>query len=128
MNSEIMKKYSPAVLRIGLGIVFLWFGLSQIKSPGEWIVFLPSWISFLGIPATTFVYMNGIFEIVLGFFMLLGLYVRFSALLLSLHLFGIAFAVGYNAIAVRDFGLAVATFAVFLNGRDVLCLKKKVYN
>ena len=99
--------------------------MSQIKSPGEWIGFLPSWISSTGISATNFIYMNAGFEIFFGVLLLLGLYVRVSALLLSLHLFGIVFSLGYNAIAVRDFGLAVATFAVFLNGKDFLCLKRK---
>jgi hypothetical protein len=35
------------------------------------------------------------------------------------------YVVGYGEIGVRDFGLAVATFVVFMNGSDVLCLKQK---
>jgi hypothetical protein len=35
----------------------------------------------------------------------------------------ITFVVGYSAIGVRDFGLAMAALSVFLNGVDVLSLE-----
>jgi hypothetical protein len=59
---------------------------------------------------------------------LLGIYTRISALFLGLHLFGIAFSLGINAVRIRDFGLAVATISVFLNGNDFMCLSHKPEN
>jgi hypothetical protein len=35
------------------------------------------------------------------------------------------YVVGYGDIGVRDFGLAVATFVVFMNGSDMLCIQQK---
>ena len=58
-------------------------------------------------------------EVVFGLSMFFGFYTRFVSCILALHLFDIAFIVGYNAIGVRDFGLALATASVFLFGSDV---------
>ena len=65
--------------------------------------------------------MNGTLEIVLGSLLLLGLFTRLCAFILALHLGGIMISLGYNDIAIRDFGLSLATFAVFLHGPDRLC-------
>jgi hypothetical protein len=45
----------------------------------------------------------------------MGIWTRWAALLLALHLAVITFDIGLSAIGVRDFGLTVATLAlVFL--------------
>ena len=62
----------------------------------------------------------------LGTLMLVGLYTRVSSFILALHLFGIAFSIGFNSLGIRDFGLAFATLVVFLNGVDELCLDKRI--
>ena len=41
--------------------------------------------------------------------------------------FLIAAGLGYNDIAVRDYGLALITFSVVLGGSDVWCLDKKLH-
>ena len=113
-----MKVAAPAVLRIGMSAVILWFGVQQIIHTADWIGFLPAWTLALPIAQDTIVHLNGAFEILLGIFMLAGFYTRFAALILALHLFDITYVVGYDAIGVRDFGLAIATTAVFLFGHD----------
>ena len=35
------------------------------------------------------------------------------------------YIVGYGEIGVRDFGLALATLVVFMNGPDILCVQPK---
>ncbi len=119
-----IKYYAPVVLRVSIAILFLWFGFEQFLSPESWTGFLPSWVSNLPISTVNFIYGNAVFEILFGFLLLLGLFTRTSALLLSLHLFGIAFSVGYSPLGARDFILAMATFSVFLRGADIWCLDK----
>ena len=46
--------------------------------------------------------------------------------LLGLHLLGIVFTLGYGAIAIRDLGLAIATFSIFLYRADEFCLDRLV--
>ena len=63
-------------------------------------------------------------EFVLGMFLILGIYVRFSSFILGIHLLGISISLGYGQTMIRDLGLALATLSVFLNGRDRLCIQK----
>ena len=119
-----MTRWAPAFLRIGMSLVILWFGVEQLIDVTSWIGYLPEWTATLPISQSTLVYLNGSFEIIFGVFMLLGFYTRISALLLALHLFDIAYIVGYDAIGVRDFGLALSLFAIFLQGSDALCIDR----
>lgn len=121
-----MQKFAPAVVRVGVSLVFLWFGTSQISNPSIWLGFLPAWTAHLPISQTMFVYINGGSEILFGALLLLGIFTRVSALLLALHLGGIILSIGYSDIAVRDFGLTLATFSVFLYGPDIFALDSRV--
>ncbi len=117
---EKIKKYSPALLRVGIAVVFLWFGFSQIKNPSSWTGLLPAFLN----SSVSFIYLNGIFKIIFATLLLLGVFTRTVSFLLGLHLIGIIFSLGYGAIAVRDLGLAIATFSIFLHGADEFCLDK----
>ncbi len=118
------KEIAKPFLRIVLSLVFLYFGTSQIISPSNWASFVPGFLT-VGFSANNWVIFNGILEITLGLFLILGLYTRFSAVILSIHLFFIALSVGFNPIGIRDLGLAFSTFVVFLNGIDKYCLDRK---
>ncbi|MDP2704854.1 MAG: DoxX family membrane protein [Patescibacteria group bacterium] len=118
-----MQKFAPVVVRIGVSLVFLWFGFSQIGNPSTWFGFLPDWIPMSY--QTIFIYINGGFEIVFGTLLLLGVFTRVAALLLALHLAGIVVTVGYSAIGVRDFGLTLATLSVFLHGPDAFTIDSR---
>jgi uncharacterized membrane protein YphA (DoxX/SURF4 family) len=115
---EKLKTFAPIFLRISMSLVILWFGVEQIIDAPSWLGFLPSWTTALPLSQITLVHVNGIFEIVFGTFLLLGFYTRIVALLLALHLFDIAYIVGYDAIGIRDLGLALSTTAIFLYGAD----------
>lgn len=121
---KINSEYGKIILRISLSLVFLWFGISQLYSPGSWSGFIPAFLTAL-LPAKTFVLINGAIEVILGLMLLSGLYVRFASLILGLHLLGIAFTMGYNAVAIRDVGLGLATLAILFNGYDKWCLSSK---
>lgn len=117
MTSDRMKEFAPAVLRVGLALVFLWFGFTQLGDPVPWTQLIPeSLTNATGLAPTTFVLFNGAFEVVFGLCLLFGFFTRVSSLLLALHLLSITFTVGYNAIGVRDFGLSMAAIALFLLG------------
>ncbi len=113
------------VLRLGLAFVFIWFGITQLQHPLQWISFLPGWVASLPVSATSFVLLNGLFEIVAGTLLAIGAWTRLAALLLSIHLFGIALSMGYNAIAIRDIGLAIAALAIAVGGAGQFSLDEK---
>lgn len=131
MQNERFAKltvYAPAVLRIGISLVFLWFGSSQLGDVQAWMAWLPAWTAALPLGAETLVRLNGSFEVLFGTLLLLGFYVRPVALLLALHMFQIALTVGYSEIGVRDFGLAMATASIFLYGADRFSLDSLLAN
>jgi uncharacterized membrane protein YphA (DoxX/SURF4 family) len=109
-----MKNISSLVLRVGLGLVMLWFGVSQGKNPSAWVNYLPTWTESLSLSQITFIYLNSWFEICLGVLLILGFQTRIVATLLALHLIGIVLSVGYNATGIRDFGLTMALVSIAL--------------
>ena len=120
-----LKRFSKPLIRIVMSMVFLYFGYQQITSPVEWSGFVPDFALSFGLSATSIVIMNSLLELSLGTLLLLGLFTRFSSVILALHLFGIAFSLGFSDLGVRDFGLAIATLTIFLNGADDFCLDRK---
>jgi uncharacterized membrane protein YphA (DoxX/SURF4 family) len=112
------RELAPVVLRFGVTALFLWFGVSQLVDPAGWTSWLPTWTASLPVAGKTLVLLNGAFETVLSLALAAGWYTRIAAALLGLHLFFIAYEIGYNDIGVRDFCLAVATCAVALYGAD----------
>ncbi len=118
--------YAPSILRYGMAAVILWFSLQQFTHADAWTAYVPdSVVSFSHLTAVTLVYFNALFELIFGITLVFGWQTRLSALLLSLHLFDIMWVVGYGEIGVRDFGLAVATLVIFMNGPDLLCIQQK---
>lgn len=125
MNLDKYKQYAPALVRVTISLVFLWFGLNQILDTSSWLQWLPAWAYQLPLSPTAVLVLNGSFETVFGLLLLVGLFTRITALLLSLHLLGIAWTIGYNDVGIRDLGLALVTFSIFLSGSDRWSLDTK---
>ncbi len=115
------------ILRVSLSLLFLWFGINQIYSPSDWAGFVPNFLANL-LPANSIVTINGSFEILFGLMMLSGFYLRFSSFLLGIHLMGIASSLGFSSLAIRDYGLPLATLSLIFFGPDKFCLDEKLKN
>ncbi len=112
-------KYSPIILRIGLALVFLWFGMNQISNTVSWVDYVPEWaVRLSSLSADTIVRLNGVFEILFGTALLFGFFTQIAAFLLFLHIAGITFTIGFDPTGIRDLGLTVAMLSVWLNGVD----------
>ena len=123
---SFIESYSPALLRYGMAAVILWFSLAQFFNATQWTAYVPdNIVSITGLTAVTLVYMNAVFEFIFGILLVFGWQTRVVALLLAAHLFDIMYVVGYGEIGVRDFGLAIATLVVSMNGSDLLCIQQK---
>ena len=119
-----LQRYAPVLLRLGMSAVVLWFSLQQFFNAEAWTAYVPdSVVTLSHLSAVTLVYFNALFELVFGIMLLIGWQTRIAALLLALHLFDIMWVVGYGEIGVRDFGLALATLVVFMNGSDPFCVQ-----
>jgi uncharacterized membrane protein YphA (DoxX/SURF4 family) len=106
------------ILRLGLAAVFLWFGFSQLFDGINWVSLVPEWaVNIAHLPPAMIVLANGLFEVVFGTLLALGILTRYVAILLALHLAFIAFQMGLTAIGVRDFGLVTALIALGFLGK-----------
>ncbi len=83
---QIMATHGLRLLRISIGMVFLWFGLLKVigVSPvADLVTAVISWV-----PPAISVPLVGLFEMVLGLALMSGLALRLTLLLLWLHLAG----------------------------------------
>jgi uncharacterized membrane protein YphA (DoxX/SURF4 family) len=110
------SKYSNSILRIGIGLVFLYFGLNQIFNSESFIGYLPNWVLLNGI-SNSLIILTGIFNLIVSISFLLGYKLRIFAILASLHLFFVIISIGYVDSAVRDFGILIATIVIGLNNK-----------
>jgi len=122
---KLKSEYGQIILRISLSLVFLWFGINQVFAPSAWAGFVPSFLGNI-LPLNTIVLLNGSLEILLGLMLITGFYTGVASLILGVHLFGIALSMGFSAIAIRDYGLALATISLLFMGPDKLCLDTKL--
>lgn len=113
------KNFAPALLRLGLAMVFIWFGTNQLLDQAMWVKLIPEQVvSITGLSPETIVIMNGAFEILMAVLLSFGIWVRLVAILLSVHLLMIIGDLGLTAVGVRDVGLLLAMLSVFLHGSD----------
>lgn len=120
------KKYVPIFLRISLSLVFLWFGYANIFNYEIFLKYIPSFVYSLPLSLREVLFINGVFDIVFGLFLLVGFYTRISALLLSFQILAITYFVGYNGATIGNIGLFLATISIFINGFDEWCIDKKL--
>jgi len=118
------KEIASVILRLGVSFVFLTFGIWQLINPTSWIGYVPGYVYGLGISVSLVVILNGILDLLIGVSLVSGIYLRFFSVLGILRLFLIIFSLGWNDVAVRDIGLAVALIAIYLNGEDGWCFNR----
>ena len=106
-----LTPYSTSVLRIVIGLVFIYFGYTGIVTPDMWAGFVPEWTSFLGTPEKL-VQLHGIAEVALGLLLILGIQTRIIALLLFLNLAHIITTLEFGPSMVRDFGILAGLFTL----------------
>lgn len=109
------QKITPAVLlRLGLGLVFLYAGIHALVDPESWIGFVPHWITSF-VPAGVFLVTHSIFELVLGGILLVGKWqLSLAAAITAADFTAIIVLYGVDDVTFRDFGLVMAALALFL--------------
>jgi uncharacterized membrane protein YphA (DoxX/SURF4 family) len=81
-----MAAYGLDILRISIGVVFVWFGLLKVIGVTPVANLVTAVVGL--IPAAFAVPLVGLFEVVLGVGLMVGYGLRFTLLLLWLHLAG----------------------------------------
>jgi uncharacterized membrane protein YphA (DoxX/SURF4 family) len=107
------KGFAPLVLRIGISIVFIWFGWSGLTHTGMWTGLVPSWAAAIAAPVTL-VKLHGLVELVFGILLLFGVYARLCAVILCISLLDTLFLVS-GPTFIRDLGLFFGLVSLVLN-------------
>ena len=111
--------YSKWAIRIGVVAVFLWFGIDKFFHPVYWLnAWVPSSVLTLagkfGINDIQFIYLIGVFEVVVGLSLITGIFSRvFSYLAVVFLIFVLSF-IGFNEVTVRDLAIIGGLLAVAL--------------
>ena len=117
----MQKDCSTFALRLGLGIVFLIFGIGKLRQD-IWFATMKSMhmFSMFGSQINYFIYFVGIVEIVIGISLVMGLFTRFFALLAALELVSILILASFWKI--RDIALLAAAISLIITGSKTLCI------
>lgn len=99
-------------LRLGLGLMYLYSGISLIRDPDDWIGFIPQALQNVLehlMEISTYLALQGMGEIILGLVFLAWfiprIWVRIGAALASIEFIGIILLTGVDLVTFRDFGL-----------------------
>lgn len=107
-------------LRVGLAAVFMWFGVDKFISPDAWLFWVPdsvqSLVQAIGMTPRDFIFLNGIFEVLVAVSLLSGYFIRIFASLAALFVIVVVAVhiTGPTETIVRDVGLAGALIALAL--------------
>lgn len=111
-----MRSSSFNILRVGLGITFLWIGILIFQSPEAWGGYVQPWVvELLPFSLTATMVTTAIFDMVVGFLLLINYLTFFASFLAALHLIVVLVVSGINAITVRDIGLLAGALALVWN-------------
>lgn len=105
------------ILRIGLGITFVWLGYQIWLEPLAWGSFMLPWAQeLLPRPLEDFMKMTAITDIIIGIWLIISWKIWIPALLASAHLIGVLITTtGSLQLAIsRDLGLLAGTLAILV--------------
>lgn len=109
-----MKKYSLLILRIGLGITFLWIGIMIFKNPEAWGSYIQPWaVKLLPIPIKEMMLGTALLDMVIGVLLLLNILTPWMALLGGMHLVTVLITSGINEGTVRDIAILASSATLF---------------
>lgn len=108
------KKFVSFFLRLGLAIVFLYAGIGALLNPTSWVGFIPVWLKTI-IPASIFLPLHAIMDVIIGLWLLTELKKFYAALSASLSLLAIViFNLGALDIIFRDVALLFSAIALMI--------------
>lgn len=101
------------VLRVGLGITFLWIGVLIFRDPQFWSGFIQPWVAnLIPVPLESAMISTAILDVLVGLLLLVDVFTWAAALVATIHLTTVLIGVGIDVVTVRDIGLLAGTLAL----------------
>lgn len=105
-------------LRLMGPLIFILFGLDQLKNTGEWLEYIPEWMKpRLPGGATGFMRLHAVLNVILGVWILSGVYLKLAAglaVLWMVTIVGVSYLSGKWRVAARDLSITLGLIALFL--------------
>ncbi len=102
------------LLRLGLAFVFLYAAIASFFYPDNWVWFIPNWMQKI-VPGRPMLLMHGIFELILGLWLVSGKWVYYAAIVAALDLVAIVLPnITVMDVVFRDIGLITSAVALAL--------------
>lgn len=115
-----MRQPQPApyqILRVGMGITFLWIGVLIFREPEFWGGFLQPWAAgLLPVPIEQAMIGTAVLDVLVGLFLLIDVITWVAALVGTIHLLVVLITAGIDAVTVRDLGLLAGTISLLWSG------------
>jgi len=100
------------LLRAGLAVIFLYAAISSFANPQDWVGYLPPLLTD-HVDSDTVLHIFSVYEVFLAVCLLLGLYIRYVAVLCAATLAGIVFSnFSLFQITFRDIALIFSALAL----------------
>lgn len=115
-NYDAMIPTAFLVIQLGLAFVFLWTGVLIFRDTPSWAGILRgSWVArFLPMPPESAMRGTAVLDMVIGLWLLTGIFLWLSSLLAALHLVSVLLVTGIFAPSYRDVGLLAAALALLI--------------
>lgn len=111
-----MNNRALLVLRIGLGITFIWIGALIVQEPEGWAGLIRTELTqFMPVDPAAMMFNTGILDIVLGLMLILGIWLWVAGLIAALHMLVVILTIYAGDSTARDVGLMAAGLAIMLS-------------
>ena len=108
-----MNKIALSVLRVGLGVTFVWIAYHISLAPAGWGATIRPWAAnLLPLPIVTMMLATAALDAAVGILLILNLFTWGAALVGAIHILIVLVTVGITDITQRDIGLLAASLAL----------------
>lgn len=105
----------PTILRITLGITFLWIGYLILQHPDAWANFLQDWfVKLLPFSPTALLTFTAYLDMALGVLFLLNLFTPYISAIGVLHMIAILISSGVTDVTIRDVAILGACLSLLV--------------
>ncbi|MFA4845228.1 MAG: hypothetical protein WC654_01580 [Patescibacteria group bacterium] len=122
------QKIAYSVLRVTLGITFIWVSVMIFQEPVFWSGFIDPWAaSLIPIDLETMMKITAGLDLLIGLLLIADKWTWMVSLIASVHLLTILIGSGIDTITVRDIGLfgAAAALTIIAAPSKLFKLKKQ---
>jgi uncharacterized membrane protein YphA (DoxX/SURF4 family) len=108
-----MEEIAFIILRIGLGITFVWMSILIFKDPMRFGKLIKPWaVNLTPMPIPQAMILTGIFDLIVGIWLISGYFPFYAAIIAALHLVQVLLATAAAHGTFRDVGLLANAIAL----------------